>query len=131
MAMINVPSRSPYSYADILNEAEPGIDQVYRNKRIASSLEESMRTIKTFGEDNHVFNMTQRISRDLTNSEDYKEHIRRNLANQLADIALKKTSFTQIMVPPDQAYDEVEVRARCVIMSVEELASLIRRLRHS
>lgn len=130
MAITNTPM--PFRYTDVYcDPCEPGIDQVYRAKRIASSLEESMRTIKTFGEDNHVSNISHRIARDLTNSEDYKEQVRRDLANQLANIALKKTAFTQIMVPPDQAYDEVEVRARCVIMSVEELASLIRRLRHS
>ena len=128
MAITNTPM--PFRYTDVYcDPIEPGIDQVYRAKRIASSLEESMRTIKTFGEDNHVVNISHRINRDLTNSEDYKERVRRDLANQLADIALKKTSFTQIMVPPDQAYDEVEVRARCVIMSVEDLAMLISRLR--
>lgn len=122
----------PFRYADVYGDPiEPGIDQVYRANNTAKSLEESMRTIKTFGEENHVFNMTQRINKDLTQHEDYKSSVRRELARQMADVALTKTCFTQILVPPTQVYDEVEVRARCVIMSVEELASLIRRLRHS
>jgi hypothetical protein len=88
-----------------------------------------MYIIKSFGADEHVFHISQRIDRERSDYDGYKAAVKSDIAHQIADIVMKRTTFTQILVPPDQAYDEVEVRARCVIMSIEELASLIKRLR--
>ena len=56
---------------------------------------------------------------------EFRHYIRKSLADDIANVVMKKATFTQIKTPEG----DVDVIGRCVVLSLEEFVDIISRHR--
>lgn len=84
-------------------------------------------------------NLEQALEMYVTSKDDetYKQLIKENLSRYLADVCMKKATFTQIKTDGNREWngnsfydsDKVRIIGRCVILSIDEFAEILMRPR--